>query len=81
MSLSWWPTKDLWAKSPFGERGYWPTTAEYWFQKCLQDLKDGKLKPRNASEGKKALAEGTVYGKEWTYRSESVPEQSWTHTI
>ena len=56
MRLSWWPTEDLWAKSPFGERGYWSTAAEYWFQKRLQDLKDGKLKPRNASEWKKALA-------------------------
>src|ERR1700733_1551696 len=41
--VSWWPKQVIWQKSGLNF-GYWTTDCEAWYQRRLQDIKNGSAK-------------------------------------
>ncbi|TFK45649.1 hypothetical protein OE88DRAFT_1740052 [Heliocybe sulcata] len=43
--VTWWPTPTEWANSGRGIQGYWTSGDEFWFQRRLNHIPQGKAKP------------------------------------
>ncbi|KAG1769696.1 hypothetical protein EV702DRAFT_978492 [Suillus placidus] len=46
--ISWWPRPQAWATSGLNV-GFWSTGCEHWFQKCLNNIRDGVSRNRHLS--------------------------------